>query len=133
MTVPERTPKPLSHEQRRHPRLESNVPVKISSDSGDILTETKNLSCSGAFFRISHRLEPMTKLRVHLLLPFRKSNKVITKKISCQGVIVRVQAADDGHAYDTAIFFSDIAPKDSHIINEFVESMLEKKNHGQFN
>ena len=75
----------------------------------------------------------MTKLKVHLLLPLRKNDKVTTKKITCQGVVVRVQAAEEGDYYDTAIFFSDIAPKDSRAINEFIESMMEKKNYGKFN
>jgi hypothetical protein len=116
----------VSQEKRRHPRLESNVPVKISSNLGDILTETKNLSCSGAFCRMSQRLEPMTRLKVLLLLPLRKNDKVTTKKISCEGVIVRVQAAEDGDSFDTAIFFSAIAPKDSRTINEYIENMMEK-------
>lgn len=131
--MPHRASLPLSHEKRRHPRLESNIPVKISSGHGDILTETRNLSCSGAFCRVSLRLEPMTRLKIHLLLPLIKNEKVITKKITCQGVVVRVQAIEDGDYYDTAIFFSDIAPKDSRAINEFVESMMEKKNNGKFN
>ena len=113
-------------EKRRHLRVELKIPVKMSSDHGDILTETKNLSCSGAFCRVSQKLDPMTKLRVHLLLPLRKSDKVRPKKITCQGVVVRVQAAGEEY-YDTAIFFNDIAPKDSRTINEFVESMIEKK------
>ena len=118
----------MPQEKRRHLRVEYNVPVKISGDHGDILTETKNLSCSGAFCRITQRLEPMTKLKVHLLLPMRKSDKKTTKKITCLGVVVRTQAAVGQNYYDTAIFFSDIAPKDSRTINEFVEGM-----HGKFN
>jgi hypothetical protein len=121
--VPQSSSQPLSHEKRRHLRLEHNIPVKISSAHGDILTETKNLSCSGAFCRMSQRLEPMTKLKIHLLLPLRKGDKVTTKKITCQGVVVRTQAGEDH--YDTAIFFSDIASKDSRTISEFVESMME--------
>jgi hypothetical protein len=56
-----------------------------------------------------------------------------TKKIICQGIVVRTQAAVRQDYYDTAIFFSDIAPKDSRAINEFVESMVEKKNYGKYN
>jgi hypothetical protein len=126
--VPHRTSLPLSQEKRRYPRLEHNIPVKISSDHGDILTETKNLSCSGAFCQMTQRLEPMTKLKIHLLLPLRKNEKLTTKKITCQGVVVRAQAVQGKDYYDTAIFFSDIAPKDSHTINEFVESMMQVQN-----
>ena len=124
---------PLSQEKRRHLRVDYKIPVKISSDHGDILTETKNLSCSGAFCRVDQHLEPMTKLKIHLLLPMRKSNKVTTKKITCQGVVVRSQAASGQDYYDTAIFFSDIASKDSRTIHDFIESMMENNEYGKFN
>ena len=125
---------PLPQEKRRYPRVEQRIPVKISSDYGDILTETKNLSCSGAFCRMHQRLEPMTKLRIHLLLPLRKNDRVISKKITCHGVVVRVEAVADSEDYfDTAIFFSDIAPKDIRSIDEFIEDVMENKNYGQFN
>ena len=131
--MPRSTSLPTPQEKRRHLRVEHNIPVKISGDHGDILTETKNLSCSGAFCRMTQRLEPMTKLKVYLLLPLRKSDKMTTKKITCQGIVVRTQAAVRQDYYDTAIFFSDITPKDSRAINEFVESMVEKKNYGKYN
>ena len=131
--MPRSTSLPTFQEKRRHLRVEQNIPVKISGDHGDILTETKNLSCSGAFCRMTQRLEPMTKLKVYLLLPLSKSDKMTTKKIICQGVVVRTQAAAGEDYYDTAIFFSDIAPKDSCAINEFVESILEGKNCGKYN
>jgi len=123
----------MPQEKRRHLRVEHSIPVKISGDHGDILTETKNLSCSGAYFRVSQRLEPMTKLKVHLLLPLRKNEKLTTKKITCQAVVVRIRMVGAEECYDTAIFFNDIAPKDIRAINEFVESRMENKNHGQYN
>jgi hypothetical protein len=116
-------------EKRLHPRVERNIPVRISGDHGDIVTETKNLSCFGAFCRITQRLEPMTKLKVHLLLPWHKSDKAATKSITCQAVVVRVQAVQAENYYDTALFFNDIAPKDSRTINEFVE----RENYGKYN
>ena len=131
--MPDKPSQPLSQEKRRHLRAEQSVPLKISCDHCDILTETKNISCSGAYCRVSRRLEPMTKLKIHLLLPLRKSDKVTTKKIACQGVVVRTQAVSGQEYYDTAIFFSDIAPKDSLTINEFVESVLGSNNHGKLN
>jgi len=122
--VPHRISLPLPQEKRRHLRLESKIPVKISSEHGDILTETINLSCFGAFCRVTARLEPMTRLKIHLLLPLPKGDKVKPKKITCQAVVVRVRAAQEHNYYDTAIFFSDIAPKDSRTINDFIESMM---------
>ena len=106
-------------ERRRHPRLYHNLPLKISTDEVEIVTETQNLSCSGAFCRIDHRLEPMTKLKIHLLLPVRKGTKIQNRKISCIGVVVRCQLEDADH-FNAAIFFSDITPRDAEIISEFV-------------
>jgi c-di-GMP-binding flagellar brake protein YcgR len=123
---------PSRLEKRRHLRGDYKVPVKISGEHGDILTETKNISASGAFCLMSQRLEPMTKLRVHLLLPVNKNSKITTKRITCQGVVVRSHGPQ-GDYYNTAIFFSDIAPKDSRTINDFVESLMENRTNGKFN
>ena len=72
--------KPIQ-ERRREPRFEGNIPVKISSTEFDLVTETKNLSRTGAYCRVNKYIEPMTKLKLHLLLPFKRSEKIITKKV----------------------------------------------------
>lgn len=117
-------------ERRRHPRLEHSVPVKISSGDLDIVTETSNLSCSGAFCRCNKFIAPMTKLKLTLLLPLRKNNKIATKRIHCEGVVVRTESAKAGDHFLTAVFFSDINPRDSQIITEFVESLIKEKTNG---
>jgi hypothetical protein len=114
-------------ERRRHLRLEHKVPVKISSGDLDIVTETKDLSCSGAFCRTTKFIAPMTKLKLNLLLPLRRNGKIVDKRIHCEGVVVRTESATDGDYFHAAIFFSDIAPKDSQAIAEFVESMIKEK------
>ena len=68
----------------------------------------------------------MTKLKLHLLLPVRKNKKIITKRIHCDGVVVRAESASNGDYFHTAIFFNDISPRDSQAINEFVESVLNE-------
>lgn len=115
---------PTGPERRRHARLEHAVPVKISSGDFDIVTQTRNISCSGAFCRVSRHLAPMTKLKVHLLLPGRSGAKIVSKRIDCEGVVVRAQSAPQGDCFDTAIFFSDIKPRDSAAIARFVADRL---------
>lgn len=117
-------------ERRRHPRLYHSVPVKISSGDLDIVTETSNLSCSGAFCQCGKFIAPMTKLKLNLLLPLRKNNKILTKHIHCEGVVVRTESAKSGDHFLTAIFFSDINPRDSQTITEFVESLIKEKTNG---
>lgn len=114
-------------ERRRNPRLVHTIPVKLSSDEMEIITETKNLSAAGAYCRVNKYLEPMTKLKVHLLLSIKKNKRFSTKKISCQGVVVRTEAASNTDYFYTAIFFNDIAPKDGQFLKDFVDSLLDQK------
>ena len=90
----------------------------------DIVTETKNLSRTGAFCLVNRYISPMTRLKLHLLLPLKRNNKVVTKRISCEGVVVRSESAVDQDSFQMAIFFSDIAPRDGQVIHEFVESVM---------
>lgn len=110
----------MIHERRKYPRIEKNIPVKISGEEFDIVTETRNLSCAGTYCQVNRYLEPMSKLRIHLLLPFRKANKVITKKVTCQGVVVRVEHQPGVENFNVAIYFNEIRARDAKTIAEYV-------------
>ena len=114
-------------ERRKDPRLENNIPVKICSEDADVVTETLNLSCAGAYCKVNKYFEPMTKLDIVLLMPLRRREKVVTKKISCQGVVVRTEPVPGGEQFNIAIFFSDISKRDSNTIADYVNTVLEQK------
>jgi hypothetical protein len=111
-------------EKRRHPRIENNIPLKISTEDVDLVTETKNISCSGAYCWVNKFLEPMTKMAVTLLIPFKKVGKATTKKIVCGGVVVRTENIPGGDGFNTAIFFNDIHPRDTRFLAEYVQNMI---------
>ena len=113
-------------ERRKDPRLENNIPVKICREGSNLVTETRNVSRSGAYCRVTQYIEPMTKLKIHLLLSFPKSGKSVTKKISCEGVVVRSEPASDDGEYHVAIFFSDISKRDAECITDYVDMYLKK-------
>lgn len=112
-------------ERRQSIRLENNIPIKICQEDGDIVTETGNISRSGAYCRVSRYIEPMTKLKVHLLIPVRKKGKESTKKISCQGVVVRTEPVLGKEDYNVAIFFNQIAQRDVQYLSDYINSYLE--------
>ncbi len=118
-----------NNDRRKHPRLTKNLPLKLSLDGFDLVTETKNLSCSGAYCEINKYLEPLTKLQIILLLPFKKKDKIITKKFSCQGVVVRADSVPlkNSH-YNIAIFFNDIQKKEMNKISDYLGSLTAKEN-----
>ena len=116
-----------SQERRKHPRLQKNIPLKICSEIADFVTETRDLSCSGAFCRINKYVDPMTKLKIHLLLPVRSIGAAKTKRVSCEGVIVRIEAITGSDHYNVAIFFSDIEPRDVTVLSDFLNNAFEEK------
>ncbi len=68
----------------------------------------------------------MTKLKVVLLLPIRRHNRVTTKKISCQGIIVRTESVQGEQYFNVAIYFSDIPQKDVNCLNDYINSSLKQ-------
>ena len=119
--------KKFEQDRRKHPRLASNVPVKISQEDGDVVTETANISSSGAYCRVERYIEPMSKMKICLLIPIKKGMKNSTKKINCEGVVVRADTVPGQSYFNIAIFFSDISRRDADTIADYVSSCLEQE------
>lgn len=114
-------------ERRKYPRLNKNLPLKIICDNFDIVTETKNLSSIGAYCEINRFLEPLTRLKIILLLPFKGKDKLYNKKLSCQGVVVRSEANPlKKDCFNIAIYFNEIQKKDINLISDYVNQSLNK-------
>ncbi len=111
---------PSQNERRQDLRADKVIPLKIKLDNGDLLTETGNISRSGAYCQVTQVIEPMTKLKINLALPFKNGSKITNKKISCEGVIVRVEPDEKDQVFNIAIFFNDISRKDADTIAEFI-------------
>ncbi len=116
-----------AEDRRRSPRVENNIPLKISCEDFDIVTESKNLSSSGAYCFVDKRLEPMTRLSIQLLIPLKRNNKKVIRKIRCEGVVVRSQSLKGQQGFCLAIYFSSIKEKDKIFISQYVDSLLACK------
>ena len=114
-------------ERRRSQRAYTNVPVKILCDEGDIVTQTVNISRSGVYCTVNRAVDVMTKLKVCLLIPVKKLGKASTKKINCEGVVVRTEPVTGTKNYNIAVFFNDIAQRDADCIADYVGSTLEQQ------
>ena len=118
-------------ERRKHPRLRSIIPLKISKRGLDVITETGNLSCSGVYCRVNKPIPVMSKIGITLLLPIQSNNRVLTKKIKCSGVVVRsepliVEEADTAWQ-NIAIFFTDLSKKDKDKIAQYIIQSFKKE------
>ena len=112
-------------ERRKNLRARKNIPLKLADTGFDVITETVDISSSGAYCRVTRNLPPMSKIEVVLLVP-GKDDEAETKKIRCKGVVVRVEPAiikdaDRAH-YNIAIFFTDISKKDQKTVEDYVAS-----------
>ncbi|MBD3246954.1 MAG: hypothetical protein GF333_08130 [Candidatus Omnitrophica bacterium] len=115
-------------ERRKYPRVKKNLPLKISDDEYDILTETKNISGSGVYCSVNKPIPIMTKLNMVLLVPLKKNrNKGDVKKINCEGVVVRSeQMRDNGeHPYRVGIYFNDIKEKDRKALVSYINTAVK--------
>ncbi len=121
------TNSPQGSERRRDPRLENSIPLKIVQKGINISTNTVNVSRSGAYCTVDQYIEPMTKMKIDLMVPVRQNGKFVSKKISCDGVVVRAEECEDGKSHNIAIFFNDIAQKDAERIAEYVNSYLKNE------
>jgi len=117
----------LMNEKRQSPRVKKILPIKLSISDFDVLTETNNISTSGAYFPVGRPLELMTKLDVVLLIPIKKNKSKTIEKINCTGVIVRCEIAAENrqHPYRAAMYFSDLSDRGRKILRTFVNPFLK--------
>ena len=115
-------------EKRKAPRVKKALPLKLSDSGFDILTETTNISSSGAYCSVSKPLELMTKLNLVLLVPVGKNRSRTIEKINCSGVVVRREEVTDNgkYPYRIAICFSDLTERDKKKLHSYVITHLKK-------
>ena len=112
-------------DRRKDIRASKRIPLKLADPTFDVITETVDISPSGAYCRVTRNLPPMSKIEVVLLVPGKDSESP-TRKIRCRGVVVRTEPAiikdtDKAH-YNIAIFFTDISKRDRKIAEDYVTS-----------
>ncbi|MDP8289514.1 MAG: PilZ domain-containing protein [Candidatus Susulua stagnicola] len=114
-------------EKRQSPRVERLLPIKLSISDFDVLTETTNISTSGAYFPVSRPLELMTKLNVILLIPIKKNKTKTIEKVNCTGIIVRCEIVEENikHPYRAAMYFSDLTDRNRKVLRSYINPFLE--------
>lgn len=113
----------IGAERRVHPRIDKQLPFKVAANGYGFSTSTQNLSCVGAYCRITKYIPPFTKVMVKLTLPVKDKNGDRNYSVNCEGVIVRTEDESKG-GFNIAIFFNAIGAdqrkKISKYINQFV-------------
>lgn len=117
----------MLQERRKYPRTYFNIPIKLSHTNFDLVTETRNISGNGAYCSINESIEPMTKLKIILLIPVVKGGVKKLKKVNCKGVVVRKESVrENGNkAYHIGIFFNEIKESDRRALTAYINSTFK--------
>lgn len=121
-------PKNDGLDRRRFPRVDKNIAIKLKDKEVDFVTETKNISCMGAYCLIDTYLPILTKLLITLLIPKSKNAKA-AKHITCEGTVVRVERANkalEGNMYNVAIYFNQISKRDMKLIDGYIKYCITR-------
>jgi len=113
-------------EQRLHPRIEQELPLRVEANGFDFKTSTQNVSCTGTYCTISKYVPPFTRIAVKLTLPIISEGKKENVNVDCKGVIVRTIDENKG-GFNIAIFFNDIKDAQKKRISQYIEQFLPKK------
>ena len=112
-------------ERRLYPRIDRILTCRVQGDDFDIVTETQNVSGTGAYCEVNRYIAPMTKLKLNLVLPV--ANHVAqAAKISCQGIVVRTEPEDNLFLdnYHVAIYFNRISKASLKKIANYVSNQM---------
>ena len=116
--------KQVSQERRRQPRINKCLQFELKAEGLDIVTETIDLSCIGAYCQVNKYIPLMTIFDITLALPSGdKENEF--EHVKCNGTVVRVDKvsspAGAGDNYNVAIYFAEIEESEKQKLASFVE------------
>jgi len=114
----------INRERRRHPRVDERLEFKLKAEDFDLVTETINLSCLGAYCQLNRHIPLMTTLKIALALPHGDQENEFDY-LECSGVVVRVEEvlseSNMDSVYNTAIYFNEIEESEKEKIASFFE------------
>ena len=128
----QRTNQAIKTERRLYPRIDTRLPLKVSANGYDFSTTTQNLSCLGAYCRISQYVPPFTKLLIKIDLPMPSSGiKEKSAALECKGVVVRTEDEKEG-GFNIAIFFNGIETAERQKISDYLKQFISIEPSAEF-
>ena len=108
-------------ERRKEERFRRSVPLRVGHDSVDgVRAESINISTRGLYCKVTRYVQPFSKTRVCLELPFVARDP---ESMECDGVVVRVEPdveAPGIDEYRLAIYFLNLGRRQAELIEDFL-------------
>jgi len=113
-------------ERRNKPRADARLSMRVEGvtdgESGQIVTESQNISASGVYCTSSHYLAPFSKVGLTIVLPRLPGGRAAKELIKCEGIVVRCQptAKKSERHFELACAFSGLDEKRRGMLDDFV-------------
>lgn len=111
-------------ERRRHPRVPTDLPLRLTFKDKTVETRIHDLSGSGIRFSAPAALPLLSRVQIALELPDGTAGQPAS--IAITGVVVRCREGSPGEEsrFDTAIFFEDLSEAARVRLARFVSKRL---------
>ena len=114
-------------ERRRKPRADAVLSMRLEGEadgavSGQLVTESQNISASGVYCTAGHYLAPLSKVALAIVLP-RLPGSRAGELIKCDGIVVRCEPAGTRRSernFQLACTFSGLDDRRRRLLEEFV-------------
>jgi hypothetical protein len=112
-------------ERRKSPRVDAELPIAVEGGPSEAAGKTLNISENGVYFEVPHFIEPLTKVRMELLVPTDKDEEGV--RLGFDGVVVRVEPeepSDHPGPFRVAVFFTQVPDQSLEALKAFIERNL---------
>ena len=117
-------------ERRKYPRIRKTLSLTLKGKGFSEVTETKDISGSGVYCKVSQPLPEFSKLDVVLHFPSTQGRKTSLSAIHCKGAVVRSEKIlrEKGipEKFFVAIYFTKLNSRNRAKLCRYVSNMLPK-------
>lgn len=113
-------PKPIL-ERRRSIRVNESFAFRIGHENFEHEARLINISSSGILCVLNGDLPMMSRVKIALALPGRKSSA----PLRVEAVVVRKERLDPQGRFAVALFFQGLSERDGRVLNGFIRSRTQ--------
>lgn len=111
-------------ERRRAPRIPARLAMEIELGGKRLGgAQSINVSANGIYFSSQTYIEPLTKLRITLVLPKESPMAGEGRLVRCEGIVVRTEPDSplrEQGSYEIACYFTDVREEDREILESYI-------------
>ncbi len=112
-------------EKKCFPWVKRQIPLKIKHDDYELVGQTHNISCIGAYCTVNKYIPPFSLISIILLLPLKINNRDNVCNLRCQGVVVRTEEnPQNSKEYNISIYFNRLRRADKAKLLQYVQQYL---------